>query len=75
MTSPPKLRPAIEQRLSMPSYDNVWASVKAAFVNKDWEDERDYWDLALGLRDSWASMSRAPEKEVEKTVGGTAKGR
>lgn len=68
MTASIKLRPAIEQRLSLTAYDALWKGVKTAFVNEHWEEERDYWDFALGLRDSWASMSRAPAKQVEKTV-------
>ncbi|WP_210546133.1 hypothetical protein [Rhodoferax sp. PAMC 29310] len=68
MNPAPKLRPALEQRLSLPQYDSLWKSVTTAFANEYWEDERDYWDYALGLRDSWAAMSRAPAKQVEKTV-------
>ena len=68
MNSTPKLRPALEQRLSLPKYDTLWKSVKTAFANEYWEDERDYWDYAFGLRDSWAAMSRAPAKQVEKSV-------
>lgn len=68
MTPISKLRPEIERRLSLPKYTSVWESTKAAFVNTDREEERDYWDYALGLRDSWANMSRAPTKQVQKTV-------
>lgn len=63
-----KIRPTLEQRLSLPQYEDLWQSVKAAFANEFWEEERDYWDFALGLRDSWAEMSRAPAKQVEKTA-------
>lgn len=68
MNSAPRQRPAIEQRLLSPKYAYVRTSIKAIFVNEDWGDERDYWDYALGLRDSWTDMSRAPAKEVKKTV-------
>ena len=68
MNIPLRLRPAIEQRLCLAKYAYVRTSVKAIFVNEDWGSERDYWDYALRLRDSWASMSRAPAKVVEKTV-------
>lgn len=72
MNSQPKLRPEIEQRLSLPKYAYVWTTVHIAFVNEGWKDERDYWDYALGLCDSWAVMSRAPAREVEKTVSEVA---
>jgi hypothetical protein len=64
----PTLRPAIEQRLSLPKYDAVWKAVKTAYANEAWEEERDYWDYALGLRDSWNMMSRAPTSVVKNTV-------
>ena len=72
MTSPLTLRPAIEQRLSLPQYALVWKQVEEAFAAQYWEDERDYWDHALGLRDSWQSMARAPTKQVERTVADIA---
>jgi hypothetical protein len=65
---PVLLRPALEQRLSLPKYDDVWISVKTAFANQDWEDERDYWDYALGLRDSWANSATSPARKVENSV-------
>ena len=68
----PKLRPAIEQRLSLPKYSALWTCVTTAFGNQDWQEEKDYWDCALGLRDLWAEMSRAPARQVEKTVADIA---
>jgi len=68
MELPPKLRPDIEQRLSQPKYSEVWKAVEAAYATEFWENERDYWDYALGLRDAWNSMSRAPTKVVQDTV-------
>jgi len=68
MANSQPLRPAIEQRLSLPQHNELWAAVKAAFAADDWEEERDYWAYAVGLRDSWSTMSKAPAKEVERTV-------
>ena len=47
----PTLRPAIEQRLSLPKYDAVWKAIETAYANEPWEEERDYWDYALGVTD------------------------
>jgi len=68
MESPKILRPAIEQRLSLPKYNAVWLAVEAAYKNEFWEDERAYWDYALGLRDSWRNMARGSAGDVKKTV-------
>lgn len=64
----PKLRTAIEHRLSLPKYASVWKCVNTAFANEVREVERDYWDFALGLPDAWASMAKAPAKQVESSV-------
>lgn len=61
------LRYSIEQRLSNPRYADVWNSISLAFAD-DADEERDYWDFALSLRDRWLAMSRAPTKIVQKTV-------
>ncbi|OQW86397.1 MAG: hypothetical protein BWK72_17425 [Rhodoferax ferrireducens] len=68
MKPPPKLRPAIEKRLSLPRYGELLKAVESALTNQYPEDAIDFWDFALGLRDSWNSMARAPENEVKKTV-------
>jgi hypothetical protein len=50
----------------------VWKCVETAFADTYWEEERNYWDFALGLRDSWENMSRAPAKVVQNTVSEVA---
>lgn len=72
MDSPKLLRPAIEQRLSLPKYNAVWLAVEIAYKNEFWEEERDYWDYALGLRDSWNNMARGSAGSVKKTVADIA---
>ena len=61
------LRPFIEQRLSGKLYAEVWKSVNVAFAG-DSDEERDFWDYALGLPDLWQAMSRAPTKAVKEAV-------
>ena len=61
------LRPSIEKSLGERRWAPVWQAVEAAFPG-DLDEQRDYWDFLLGLRDSWRNMSRAPSGVIEGNV-------
>mgnify|MGYP003382410713 CR=1 FL=1 len=61
------LRQSLEQRLSQPRYDELWATVAQAFAG-DTVEEQEYWEYALGLPDAWRAMSRAPTGAALDTV-------
>ena len=61
------LRASVEQRLLANKNADIRKSVAVAF-DGDREEERDYWDYAAGLPDSWNAMSRAPANPLADAV-------